>query len=82
MTLDDERGNHCRAGADMPVRFDAQQRVWLGEEDISLAIRSEEAGMNASRVSALPAVRTALVDLQLSFRPCPAWWPMAATWAR
>ena len=56
---------------EMPVRFDAQQRVWLGEEDISLAIRSEEAGMNASRVSALPAVRTALVDLQLSFQALP-----------
>ncbi|CAM4222384.1 bifunctional 3-phosphoshikimate 1-carboxyvinyltransferase/cytidylate kinase [Comamonas aquatilis] len=56
---------------DLPVRFDAQQRVWLGEEDISAAIRSEEAGMNASRVSALPAVRTALVDLQLSFQTLP-----------
>ncbi|MEG2976416.1 MAG: (d)CMP kinase, partial [Comamonas sp.] len=53
---------------EMPVRFDAQQRVWLGDEDISLAIRSEEAGMNASRVSALPAVRSALVDLQLAFQ--------------
>ena len=56
---------------EMPVRFDAQQRVWLGNEDISLAIRSEEAGMNASRVSALPAVRRALVDLQLSFQALP-----------
>ena len=56
---------------EMPVRFDAQQRVWLGDEDISLAIRTEEAGMNASRVSALPAVRTALVDLQLSFQALP-----------
>ena len=56
---------------EMPVRFDAQQRVWLGDEDISLAIRSEEAGMNASRVSALPAVRSALVDLQLAFQHLP-----------
>lgn len=56
---------------DMPVRFDAQQRVWLGDEDISLAIRSEQAGMNASRVSALPAVRSALVDLQLAFQTLP-----------
>lgn len=56
---------------EMPIRFDAQQRVWLGDEDISLAIRSEEAGMNASRVSALPAVRSALVDLQLSFQALP-----------
>ena len=56
---------------EMPVRFDAQQRVWLGDEDISLAIRSEEAGMNASRVSALPAVRSALVNLQLAFQALP-----------
>ncbi len=56
---------------EMPIRFDAQQRVWLGNEDISQAIRSEEAGMNASRVSALPAVRSALVDLQLSFQALP-----------
>ncbi|MEG0940175.1 MAG: bifunctional 3-phosphoshikimate 1-carboxyvinyltransferase/cytidylate kinase [Comamonas sp.] len=56
---------------EMPVRFDAQQRVWLGDEDISLAIRSEEAGMNASRVSTLPAVRSALVDLQLAFQHLP-----------
>lgn len=56
---------------EMPVRFDAQQRVWLGDEDISLAIRSEEAGMNASRVSALPAVRSALVELQLAFQQLP-----------
>ena len=56
---------------EMPIRFDAQQRVWLGNEDISQAIRSEEAGMNASRVSTLPAVRRALVDLQLSFQTLP-----------
>ena len=56
---------------EMPVRFDAQQRVWLGDEDISLTIRSEEAGMNASRVSALPAVRSALVELQLAFQQLP-----------
>ena len=37
----------------------------------TLAIRTEEAGMNASRVSALPAVRTALVDLQHSFQRLP-----------
>lgn len=72
MTLDESNEETIAEMAlDMPVRFDAQQRVWLGDEDISLAIRSEEAGMNASRVSALPAVRTALVDLQLSFQALP-----------
>ncbi len=72
MTLDESNEETIAEMAlEMPVRFDAQQRVWLGDEDISLAIRSEEAGMNASRVSALPAVRTALVDLQLSFQALP-----------
>ena len=54
----------------LPVRF-AEGRVWLGEDDVSDAIRTEEAGMNASRVSALPAVRAALVDLQHSFQRLP-----------
>ena len=44
----------------LPVRFEAD-RVWLDEQDVSDAIRTEQAGMDASRVSALPAVRTALV---------------------
>ena len=55
----------------LPVRFDAEQRIWLGDEDVTLILRSEESGMNASRVSALPAVRDALVDLQLSFQQLP-----------
>jgi 3-phosphoshikimate 1-carboxyvinyltransferase len=54
----------------LPVRFQGEQ-VWLGADDVSEAIRTEEAGMNASRVSALPAVRTALVALQHSFRQLP-----------
>ncbi len=53
------------------MRFDAEQRIWLGDEDVTLILRSEESGMNASRVSALPAVRDALVDLQLSFQQLP-----------
>ena len=54
----------------LPVRFLGGQ-VLLGEQDVTDAIRTEEAGMNASRVSALPAVRTALVALQQSFRRLP-----------
>ena len=54
----------------LPVRFEGEH-VFLGAEDISDAIRTEEAGMNASRVSALPAVRSALVALQQSFRRLP-----------
>ena len=54
----------------LPVRFDAG-KVWLGDSDVSEAIRTEEAGMNASKVSALPSVRLALVDLQHSFQRLP-----------
>jgi 3-phosphoshikimate 1-carboxyvinyltransferase len=54
----------------LPIRFEAG-RIWLGQDDVSDAIRTEEAGMQASRVSALPAVRAALVELQHSFRRLP-----------
>ena len=54
----------------LPVRFLAGQ-VLLGEQDVTDAIRTEEVGMNASKVSALPAVRTALVALQQGFRRLP-----------
>jgi 3-phosphoshikimate 1-carboxyvinyltransferase len=54
----------------LPLRFEGEQ-VWLGSEDISDAIRSEAAGMDASSVSALPAVRLALLALQQRFRRLP-----------
>ncbi|SDC13426.1 3-phosphoshikimate 1-carboxyvinyltransferase [Paracidovorax valerianellae] len=54
----------------LPVRFEGG-RIWLGSDDVTDSIRTEEAGMNASRVSALPTVREALVALQHSFRRLP-----------
>jgi 3-phosphoshikimate 1-carboxyvinyltransferase len=54
----------------LPIRFESG-RILLAGEDVSTEIRTEQAGMNASRVSALPAVRTALVELQHSFRRLP-----------
>jgi 3-phosphoshikimate 1-carboxyvinyltransferase len=54
----------------LPVRF-VDGKVFLGAQDVTETIRTEEAGMNASRVSALPAVRLALVDLQHGFRRLP-----------
>jgi cytidylate kinase len=47
----------------MTVEF-AGGKVLLDGEDVSLAIRSETAGNNASKVAALPAVRQALLDWQ------------------
>ena len=54
----------------LQIRF-ADGMVLLAGEDVTDAIRTEQAGMDASRVSALPAVRTALVALQQSFRRLP-----------
>ena len=54
----------------LPVRFE-DGKVLLSSDDVTDAIRTEEAGMNASRVSALPSVRAALVQLQHSFRRLP-----------
>ncbi len=61
--------------ADLDVRFagddDGEGRVFLGGDDVTLAIRSEEAGAGASTVAAQPAVREALLGLQRSFREAP-----------
>jgi 3-phosphoshikimate 1-carboxyvinyltransferase len=54
----------------LPIRFEGS-RILLDGEDVSDAIRTEEAGMDASRVSAFPMVREALVDFQRSFRKLP-----------
>jgi 3-phosphoshikimate 1-carboxyvinyltransferase len=56
--------------ASLPLVF-SEGKVLLAGEDVSDAIRTETAGMDASRVSALPAVRAALLGLQRSFRRLP-----------
>ena len=49
------------------LRFiDGAQRVYLDGEDVSAEIRLPEASMAASNVSAIPAVRAFLFDLQRS----------------
>ncbi|OBS29820.1 cytidylate kinase [Tepidimonas fonticaldi] len=54
----------------LPVRF-ADGRIWLAGDDVTDAVRSEAAGMAASRVSAVPAVRAGLLALQRGFRRLP-----------
>ena len=44
--------------------IDGEQHVYLKEEDVSTAIRTEEAGMAASAVGANPEVRAFLLELQ------------------
>ena len=49
----------------------ADGRILLGDEDVSDLVRTEAMGMNASRVSTLPAVRNALIDLQHAAQRLP-----------
>jgi cytidylate kinase len=49
---------------ELPIRFDEAGRVWLGDEDVSRAIRTPEMSQGASTVSAHPEVRAALLELQ------------------
>ena len=53
----------ARLAADLPLAF-AGTRVLLSGDDVSDAIRSEAAGMAASRVAVHGPVRTALLDWQ------------------
>jgi 3-phosphoshikimate 1-carboxyvinyltransferase len=69
VALDDEAGVAAVAAA-LPARFE-HGCVWLGEEDVSEAIRTEAASAGASRVAALPAVRAALLERQRAWRRFP-----------
>lgn len=52
-------------GVEISLRFvNGEQRVFLGDEDVSEAIRQNEVSMAASNVSAIPAVREFLFSLQ------------------
>jgi CMP/dCMP kinase len=59
------------AGIRFEDRLDDEPLILLGGEDISAAIRSEEAGMAASKVAAQPDVRAALLARQRGFRQPP-----------
>ncbi len=60
--------------ADLAVALPASFRagaVWLVDEDVTDVIRAEVVGEGASKVAALPAVRTALLDRQRAYRQAP-----------
>ena len=66
----DDADATARVAQTLPVRF-LGGRVLLDGVDVSDALRTETAGMAASRVSAHPEVRMALMALQHSFRTLP-----------
>lgn len=66
---------HARAASMMDVRFttnpDGTEQVLLGGQDVTARLRSETTGNAASRVAAIPEVRTALVERQRRFAQPP-----------
>lgn len=63
--LDDE-ATVAAIASQLPCRFTGEQ-VWLGQEDVSKAIRAEEIGKAASEIAVLPEVRRALFQFQQDF---------------
>lgn len=54
----------------LPCLF-VKGHVFLNGEDVTDAVRAETIGVAASKIAVLPAVRQALVDLQVGFRTSP-----------
>jgi 3-phosphoshikimate 1-carboxyvinyltransferase len=57
-------------GEGIALRFD-RDHIWVDGRDVSEAVRREEIGQAASRLSAYPGVRQALLELQKAFRGLP-----------
>jgi cytidylate kinase len=59
----------------LDIEFDAHSgegvATFLAGENVSLALRTEDCGRDASQVAAIPRVRTALLDRQRAFRRVP-----------
>jgi cytidylate kinase len=66
---------HARLAESLDIRFDSLpdggERVWLGGEDVSSLLRTEETGAGASRVAVWPEVRQALLRRQRDFARGP-----------
>jgi 3-phosphoshikimate 1-carboxyvinyltransferase len=56
--------------AEQKLRFDGD-RCHLGGRDVTDLLRREEVGAMASKISAWPAVRAAVLEVQLGFRDVP-----------
>ena len=54
----------------LPAEFEGE-KITLSGDDVTEAIRTEEMGVGASKVAALPAVRAALLDRQRAYRRWP-----------
>src|SRR5688572_21629691 len=71
----DDQAGFERIAQQLDVRFglaaDGGEQVWLEGEDVSIAIRTEQAGEGASQVAVMPGVRAALLERQRAFAMPP-----------
>jgi len=73
VSLDDVAGLVSVAET-MAVQFSAAsdvEQIMLEGQDVTLALRTENAGMDASRVGAIPEVRAVLLERQRGFAQAP-----------
>jgi len=65
----------ARIAAGLDIRFGSteggREAVWLDGREVAQSIRTEQAGNDASRVAAIPQVRSALLDRQRRFAAPP-----------
>lgn len=71
----DDQAGHEHVAKQLDVSFalapDGGEQVWLEGEEVSGAIRTEQAGEGASQVAAMPGVRAALLERQRAFAMPP-----------
>jgi cytidylate kinase len=60
----------AKLAGELPCSF-VGGKIFLGHENVTDAIRSEQVGNAASKIAALPPLRQALYSLQLRFRKAP-----------
>ena len=72
---EDDEPAHAGVAAGLDARFESDaeggERILLDGQDVTLELRTETAGAAASRVAAMPAVRTALLGRQRAFAEPP-----------
>jgi cytidylate kinase len=73
--IDVQEPELAQIAAGLEVRFgvseDGKEQIWLSGQEVSGRVRAEETGLMASKIAVLPAVRTALLQLQRDFRRAP-----------
>ena len=66
----DDIGQIVSIASSLPCRF-TDNKIFLGDEDVTDAIRKEEVGIMASQIAPIPEVRKALTAFQTRFRKVP-----------